>query len=241
MADALPGRRCETDGQVMMRDPQDRPAPVHHRPYRRFGLGLTVAAVVVMASWMLVVRPDVTPAEEQLFRVINSAPDVSWPLLWPPMQFGTIAAPVVIAAAAAAALRRWRPPTAALLAGYLAWAAAQAVKTLAARDRPEALLSGVVLREGAQGPGFVSGHAAIATALTTALWPYLSTRGRIVSLVLVATVGVGRVYSGAHLPLDVIGSVAIGALAGIVANTIVGLPADHLAHSHGQPTADSDF
>jgi undecaprenyl-diphosphatase len=228
------------DGQVMMRDPQDRPAPVHHRPYRRFGLGLTVAAVVVMASWTLVVRPDVTPAEERLFRAVNSAPEVFWPLLWPPMQFGTIAAPVVIAAAAAAALRRWRPPAAALLAGYLAWAAAQAVKTLVARDRPDVLLSGVVLREGAQGLGFVSGHAAIATALATALWPYLSARGRIASLVLIATVGVGRIYAGAHLPLDVVGGVAIGALAGIVANTIVGLPADHLAHSHGQPTADSE-
>jgi undecaprenyl-diphosphatase len=224
----------------MMRDPQDRPAAVHHRPYRRFVLGIALAAVVVAASWTLVMRPDVTPAEERLFRAVNTASSVFWPLLWPPMQLGTIAAPVVVAAAAAAALRRWRPPTAALLAGYLAWAAAQAVKTLAARDRPDALLSEVVLREGAQGLGFVSGHAAIASALTTALWPYLSTRGRILSVVLVATVGVGRIYAGAHLPLDVAGGVAIGALAGIAANAVVGLPSDHLVHPHEQPIADSD-
>ncbi|HSJ44585.1 MAG TPA: phosphatase PAP2 family protein [Euzebyales bacterium] len=225
----------------MVRDPRDGPAaPVHHRPYRRLGLGIALAAVVVAVSWTLVVDPDVTPAEERLFRAVNTAPDVLWPLVWPPMQLGTIAAPAVVATAAAAALRRWRAPTATLIAGYLSWAAAQAVKALAARDRPDALLSGVVLREGAQGLGFVSGHAAIATALATTLWPYLSTRGRILSLVLVAAVGFGRIYAGAHLPLDVVGGIAIGALVGIAVNALVGVPSDRLVHPHGRPTADSD-
>jgi undecaprenyl-diphosphatase len=210
---------------------------VHHRPYLRFGLGIAVAAVVVMASWTLVVRPDVTPAEERLFRVVNTAPDVLWPLVWPPMQLGTIVAPVVVGGAAAAVLRRWRPPAAALIAGYTAWAAAQIVKATVVRDRPDALLTDVVLREGAQGLGFVSGHAAIATALATALWPYLSTRGRMLSLVLAAAVGLGRIYAGAHLPLDVVGGAAIGALAGIAANALVGLPSDRLAPPHEQHTA----
>lgn len=218
----------------MMRAPRDATTrQAHHRPYRRFGLGIAVAAVVVIASWTLVVRPDVTPAEERLFRVVNTAPDVLWPLLWPPMQLGTIVAPVVVVAAAAAALRRWRPPTAALIAGYTAWAAAQVVKATVVRDRPDALLTDVVLREGAHGLGFVSGHAAIATALATALWPYLSTRGRMLSLALVAAVGLGRIYAGAHLPLDVVGGVAIGALIGIAANAVVGLPSDRLAHRTG--------
>ena len=89
----------------MMRAPRDATTrPAYHRPYRRFGLGLAVAAVVVVASWMLVVRPDVTAAEERVFRVLNTAPDVLWLLVWPPMQLGTIAAPVVIAGAAAATL-----------------------------------------------------------------------------------------------------------------------------------------
>jgi len=199
-------------------------APVHHRPHRLLWLGIALAAVVVAASWTLVMRPDVTPAEERLFRAVNSAPDVLWPLVWPPMQLGTIVAPVVVAASAAAALRRWRPPVTVLVAGYLSWAAAQTIKELAARDRPDELLSGVVLREGAQGLGFVSGHAAIATALATVLWPYLSARGRILSSVLVAVVGFGRIYAGAHLPLDVVGGVAIGALVGIATNALVGVP-----------------
>ena len=218
----------------MMRAPRDAATrPPHHRPYRRFGLGLAVAAVVVMASWMLVVRPDVTAAEERLFRVINTTPDVLWLLVWPPMQLGTIAAPVVVAGTAVATLRRWRPPTAVLIAGYTAWAAAQVVKATVVRDRPDALLTGVVLREGAQGLGFVSGHAAIATALATALWPYLPARGRTLSLVLVAAVGLGRIYAGAHLPLDVVGGIAIGALTGIATNALVGLP-------HRETAADGD-
>lgn len=217
-----------------MRDPSDGTArPAHHRPYRRSSFGIAVAAVIVAASWTLVVRPDVTSAEERLFRLVNTAPDLFWPLLWPPMQLGTIGAPIVVGVAAAATLRRWRPPTAALIAGYASWAAAQAVKTVVVRDRPDALLSGVVLREGAHGLGFVSGHAAIATALATAVWPYLSTRGRTLSVVLVAVVGLGRIYAGAHLPLDVVGGVAIGALTGIAANALVGLPSHRLPHPHG--------
>jgi undecaprenyl-diphosphatase len=46
------------------------------------------------------------------------------------------------------------------------------------------------------------------------------------SLALVAAVGLGRIYAGAHLPLDVVGGVAIGALIGIAANAVVGLPSD---------------
>ena len=209
----------------MMRAPRDATTrPAYHRPYRRFGLGLAVAAVVVVASWMLVVRPDVTAAEERVFRVLNTAPDVLWLFVWPPMQLGTIAAPVVIAGAAAATLRRWRPPTAAVIAGYTAWAAAQVVKASVVRDRPDALLTDVALRESAQGLGFVSGHTAITTALAATLWPYLSTRGRALSAGVVAVVGLGRVYAGAHLPLDVVGGIAIGALAGMVTNALLGLP-----------------
>lgn len=210
-----------------MQVPRDVPArSAHHRPYRRLGLGIAVAAVVVAVSWTVVVRTGITSTEEQLFRVVNTAPDLIWPLVWPPMQFGTIGAPIMVAAAAVAALRRWRPPAAALIAGTTAWVAAQAVKALAVRARPDALLADVVLREGAQGLGFVSGHAAIATALTAALWPYLSARGRALSVVLAAAVCFGRVYAGAHLPLDVVGGVAIGVLVGIATNAVLGVPLD---------------
>lgn len=198
--------------------------PGHHRPYRRFGLGVVLAAVVVALSWAAVVRADVTPAEERAFRAVNTASDGLWPLLWPPMQLGTIGAPAAVAVVGWLAWRRWRPPTAIVLAGCTGWAGAQAVKALVVRARPDALLTEVVSREGARGLGFVSGHAAIAAAIAAVLWPYLRSRGRVASVGVVALVGIGRVYAGAHLPLDVVGGVAIGALAGLAANAVVGVP-----------------
>lgn len=210
---------------VLRSDPTPR---AHHRPYRRFGVGVVVSTALVAISWALVVRFDVSSAEEGTFRMVNDAADIWWPVLWPVMQLGNLAAPVAVAGAAGAALRRWRPPAAVLAAGYGAWAAAQAVKDLVARDRPEALLPDVVLREGVHGLGFVSGHAAIATGMATAVWPYLGGRGRATVAALALMVGLGRIYAGAHLPLDVIGGAAIGALVGLAVNTAVGLPHDPL-------------
>jgi undecaprenyl-diphosphatase len=86
------------------------------------------------------------------------------------------------------------------------------------------LLDGVVLRESAEGLGFVSGHAAIATAMVTVVWPYLGPRGRVVAVILDVMVGVGRIHAGAHLPLDVIGGVAIGLLVGLATSGLLGLP-----------------
>jgi membrane-associated phospholipid phosphatase len=208
-----------------------RGEPRHHRPYRRFSVGVLVAIVVTAASWVAVTRSTVSPGEEQVFRLVNEAPDWWWPVLWPPMQLGTVGAPLVVAGAAAMALRRWRPAVAAVLAGAGAWAAAQAVKGLVVRARPDVVLSDVVQREGTHGLGFVSGHAAIATALVTVVWPYLTRPARVLAGALVALVGIGRMYVGAHLPLDVVGGAAIGALAGLAANALLGLPL------HDQPSA----
>lgn len=179
------------------------------------------------------VRSGVSTGEEQIFRIVNNMPQGLWLIMWPVMQLGNLAAPIVIAGAAAFALWRWRPPTAVLIAGYGAWAAAQLVKNAVIRDRPDALLSDVVLREGVQGLGFVSGHAAIATAMATAAWPYLSVRGRAIVAVLVVVVGLGRIYAGAHLPLDVVGGAAIGTVVGLATNAAVGLPRQRLSISLG--------
>jgi undecaprenyl-diphosphatase len=206
---------------VFNRDVEPR---AHHRPYRRLAVGVGSALVVVAVSWLLVNRPDVSPAEERLFRIVNNGWGGLWPVLWPVMQLGNIAAPVIVAGVSSVVLRRWRPAAAALVAGYGAWGAAQLIKGIALRDRPDVLLPAVLLREGADGLGFVSGHAAIAAALGAAVWPYLSGRGRAVVIVLTAMVAAGRVYAGAHLPLDVVGGAAIGVLIGLAAHALFGLP-----------------
>jgi undecaprenyl-diphosphatase len=104
---------------------------------------------------------------------------------------------------------------------------AKVAKGWVGRGRPGALLADVT--EGretfASGSlGYPSGHAAVAGALTVILIPYLPPRWRWLPLVLIAIVFVGRLYVGAHLPLDLIGGAALGAAAGGAANLIVGVP-----------------
>jgi undecaprenyl-diphosphatase len=201
-----------------------RPPGNHHRPYRRLAIGVVAATVVIVACWAMVNRPDIITAEEQAFRIVNNAPDALWPVLWAVMQLGNLAAPIVVAGLAALRRRGWRPVAAVLVAGYGAWGAAQTIKNLVARGRPSVLLHDVVLRESAEGMGFVSGHTAIATAMVTVAWPYLGWRGRAVAVTLDAMVALGRLYAGAHLPLDVIGGAAIGVLVGLATSGILGLP-----------------
>lgn len=194
---------------------------VSDQPAIRLASVAAAGVAVAAATLTLVGRSSVLSTEERIFRMINDAPAAWWPLAWPPMQLGNLAAPVVVAAIVAARTRRRAPVAAVLAAGYGAWAAAQVAKNLVRRDRPGALLADVVVREPVEGPGFVSGHAAISAALATALWPYLGARGRVAAIVLAGLVGVGRVYSGAHLPLDVVGGQAIGALVGLGVTAVV--------------------
>jgi undecaprenyl-diphosphatase len=209
------------------------PAPVaHHRPYGRLVGGLVAAALVIAVSWIVVARPFVPHAEELVFRWVNHVPAAWWPVLWPVMQLGNLAAPLVAAGVAAIVWRRWRPVVAVPAGAYVAWGLAQLVKQAVERARPNVLLHDVVLREGTHGLGFVSGHAAVAAAMATTAWPYLRWRGRVVVVVLSLLVGLGRIYAGAHLPLDVVGGAAIGMMAGLVVNGLVGVP-------HPRPAGDA--
>ena len=82
--------------------------------------------------------------------------------------------------------------------------------------RPAALLTAVEERElfGADSLGYPSGHAAVAAALTVVVAAHLSVRWLIAALALGAVVLFGRMYVGAHLPLDIIGGAALGAIGG---------------------------
>ena len=97
------------------------------------------------------------------------------------------------------------------------------VKGVVDRGRPAALLTAVEERElfGADSLGYPSGHAAVAAALTVVVAAHLSVRWLIVALALGAVVLFGRMYVGAHLPLDIIGGAALGTIAGSVVNLVV--------------------
>ena len=168
------------------------------------GLGV-LAWLSVLAAGGVLTRP-----ERDAFRLLNDLPGWLDGPVRVVTQAGWVGA-VPIAAAVAVLARRRRLGVDLALAGGAAWVLAKFVKDVAHRGRPGVLLEEVILRGvPATGHGFVSGHAAVAAALATIASSEVSRRTRRVLWTLVWAVAAARVYSGAHLPLDVVGGAALG-------------------------------
>lgn len=164
----------------------------------------------VAATASVVRRGRVGPRELRVFRAVNDLPDELFGPVWVVMQAGALGS--VPAAAALARACGWpRLATHLLAGGSSAWALSKVVKRFVQRPRPVVLLPATRRRgRDAAGLGYVSGHAAVVTALTAAALPQLGPRGRAVVLTVAPTVGLARLYVGAHLPLDVLGGAALG-------------------------------
>ena len=172
----------------------------------RLGAGAAVVAITALA----VRHRGVSHCEASAFRAVNGLPSSVYPVAWACMQLGAFGA--VPAAAGAAWLSGDRELAARLLAsGACTWALAKLVKQAVRRPRPGALLSGTRCRgRPAAGLGYPSGHAGVAAALGAAALPRLGPGGRALVLIAVPTVGLTRIYAGAHLPLDIVGGTALG-------------------------------
>lgn len=161
-------------------------------------------------------KQTVSEREAMVFRWFNEAPDRLEAPAWTVMQAGSLAAVF----AAAEVTHRRRGPSGALtvlVVGTVVWAGIKLIKPAVGRGRPARHLDDVVVRGHPQnGLGFPSGHAAVSTAL--ALIATRPGRRRVLALAAAAAVGCGRMYVGAHLPLDVGGGFAAGVLAGSVTN-----------------------
>lgn len=166
-------------------------------------VGLVVTALVVD-------RGSVGRRETRFFRVVNGLPDSLFVPAWVVMQLGNLAAAPAAAGAALAAHERGLARRL-LLGGTASWALSKVVKRGIRRPRPAALLPDAHRRgPDATGLGYLSGHAAVAVALGTAALPRVHGPARAAVLVAVPVVGLCRIYVGAHLPLDVLGGVALG-------------------------------
>jgi membrane-associated phospholipid phosphatase len=187
----------------------------------RTRLALGVLGTAATAS---VVRRDrVGPREVLAFRAVNELPDPWYRPLWVVMQAGALGA---VPATAAVARAAGRPGLSGrlLLGGGSAWLLAKAVKHFVQRPRPVVLLPQTHCRgPEAVGLGYVSGHAAVVAALSSAALPALRGPVRGLVLVLGPVVGLARLYVGAHLPLDVVGGAALG----LAADAAVSLAVDH--------------
>jgi glycosyltransferase 2 family protein len=186
-------------------------------------------SVVLAGTWVVVaVNHGVPGWEQDIFEWVNDLPDALWPVVWGPMQIGSLAGSLVVVAVIFAATRQRRLTLSALTASQIAWWSAKVIKGLVSRGRPATLLVDVKLREHASGVGYVSGHTAVAFALATVLAPSLPRAWRPVAFALASGVAMARMYSGAHLPLDVVGGAGLGVLSGTLWRWAFGLGGEGL-------------
>jgi undecaprenyl-diphosphatase len=182
--------------------------------------GLTVIGSAAFAG------RGVSAREERVFEAVNGWAD-RWAVPFGiAMQFGTFVTTPVLAGAVWLSGRR-SAAVVLLATGCAAWFGAKLLKMRTRRGRPRhALAREIRVRGPVQaGEGFPSGHAATSANLAVVLglvlggwwWPPL--------LALALATALGRVYVGAHLPLDVVGGAGFGAsVAGLgVLIGIVGL------------------
>jgi undecaprenyl-diphosphatase len=187
------------------------------------------AGLLVLVAGMVIVGTDghVPGWERDTFDAVNGLPDTLNPVLWPFQQIGAIlVAPVL--ALVALVLRRYRLALALFLAAVLKLVLERVVKAIVSRERPGSSIGSSADLRGdvsAAGESFVSGHAVLVAAMACLIAPYLPGRWKAVPWVLVALVMVGRVYVGAHNPLDVICGAGLGIAIGSALNLVVGVPA----------------
>jgi undecaprenyl-diphosphatase len=170
---------------------------------------------------MLVQRGKVDPTEERIFRAANDAPEALTVPVRSVMQMGTF---ITVPAVAAAAFIAGRRELAAALGvgGTAAWLLAKRAKPLGGRARPAVLLDDVRTREGIEGDlGWVSGHTAVATTIAATTWvggprwlrPFLAAGA--------VTTAHGRMYVGAHLPLDLVGGAGLGMMVSAIVRSLL--------------------
>lgn len=183
--------------------------------------GLTILVLASIAAHLA--HPTVV--ETNLFRLINELPTpVGAPFLGV-MQLGALGA-VPLLALAALLLGRHRLSALVFITGTAAWAAAKVIQYLVDEEPPALRLARVVLHgNSAPGLAFPASHVAVTAALATVAAPYLSRSARRSCWLVVALIGIARIYVGLHLPIDVIGGLAVGWMLGSTVNLVVGVPA----------------
>ena len=187
-------------------------------------VGITLTVLSIRAAN----APAIPAAEVRVFHRINGWPDWLLYVLWLPMQFGNL---VVGAAWGLGAAWMTRSTDIAIATG-----AAVPLKLVIervvrhrlsglreVRQRPATSIPGATRRGGdvpETGPSFPSGHvimaATIGAVIAVDTWPTWSWAPAL----LVGAVAVGRVYVGAHNPLDVTCGLGIGLVAGGVLSAI---------------------
>lgn len=183
---------------------------------------LAVGLVVLVASVLGALGPTIPAAEARVFRIVNGLPDWLFVPLWPPMQLGNLVVGAVAGLLVALVLGEVRVAVAVLAAVALKLLAERVLRHrmarhLEVRQRPGTSQPGAVLRGRdvpSVGPSFPSGHVILVAAVTCVVADVLPGGWAAMSFAVPLLVMVGRVYVGAHNPLDVTAGLGAGLVVG---------------------------
>lgn len=189
-----------------------------------------VGALILVASIAGASHPTIRPAEQRAFRAINGLPDGLYWVLWAPMQLGNLVVGPLVGLAVA-----WWAQDGALAVAVVAAAALKLVAErwlrrrltgfADVRQRPGTSEPGAILR-GADvprsGASFPSGHVILVAAVGAVVATDLPASLAALPLLLALSVGLGRIYVGAHNPLDVTAGFGVGLVVGALLSLPLG-------------------
>lgn len=186
-------------------------------------LTVTVAGLAILVySTAHARRPSIPPLESRVFHALNGLPGWLYWVLWLPMQLGNLVVGTVAGLLVALIDQNLAVAIGVLLATGLKLVVERVVRRemadyLAVRQRPGTSEVGAILRGGdvpRSGPSYPSGHVILVAAVGAVVLPAVPAVWWWLPIILVALVMLGRVYVGAHNPLDVTAGLGAGMLLG---------------------------
>jgi len=187
------------------------------------GLVLAALGAAVLAGSVAGARhPTIHPLEARVFHAVNGLPGWLYPVLWGPMQLGNL----VVGTLAGLAVAWWDGDGPMAVACVIAMGLklvaervlrAQMEPWLSVRQRPGTSQVDAILRGGdvpSSGMSFPSGHVILVAAIACVVSTDVPGTAIGLPFLLTAMVMLGRVYVGAHNPLDVTAGLGTGLLVG---------------------------